>query len=121
VVTLLEAIVGALFAALRPRASLVIENLALRQQLSILRRSRPRPRLRPLDRAFWVVLYRTWSPRSSARSRRPTRSEDRAGAGLCRPRLGACIAAEVISEKPFLTPAPKRLKRWSSGSDGVLQ
>jgi transposase InsO family protein len=61
VVTLLEAIVGALFAALRPRASLVIENLALRQQLSILRRSRPRPRLRPLDRAFWVVLCRTWS------------------------------------------------------------
>ncbi len=51
VVTLLEAIIGALFAALRPRASLVIENLALRQQLSILRRSRPRPGLRPLDRA----------------------------------------------------------------------
>jgi hypothetical protein len=38
VVTLLEAVAGALFAALRPRASLVIENLALRQQLSILRR-----------------------------------------------------------------------------------
>ena len=60
-VTLLEAIVGAVLAALRPRASLVLENLALRQQLSILRRSRRRPRLRPLDRAFWVVLSRTWS------------------------------------------------------------
>ena len=60
-VTLLEAIVGAVLAALRPRANLVLENLALRQQLSILRRSTRRPRLRPLDRAFWVVLSRTWS------------------------------------------------------------
>ena len=61
VVTLLEAIVGAVLAALRPRASLVLENLALRQQLSVLRRSTPRPRLRRLDRAFWIVLSRTWS------------------------------------------------------------
>jgi transposase InsO family protein len=57
----LQAIVGALLAAVRPRASLVIENLALRQQLAILRRATPRPRLRPVDRAFWVVLSRTWS------------------------------------------------------------
>jgi transposase InsO family protein len=35
---ILEAVVGALFAALRPRASLVAENLVLRQQLAILRR-----------------------------------------------------------------------------------
>ncbi len=48
-------------AAFRPRASLVVKNLALRQQLSILRRATPRPRLRPVDRAFWVVLSHTWS------------------------------------------------------------
>jgi putative transposase len=59
--TILEAIVGALLAALRPRASLVAENLVLRQQLAILRRTSPRPRLRPIDRAFWVVVSRVWS------------------------------------------------------------
>jgi putative transposase len=48
-------------AALRPRASLVAENLALRQQLAVLRRQTSRPPLRPVDRAFWVVLSRVWS------------------------------------------------------------
>jgi hypothetical protein len=59
--TILEATLGALLAALRPRASLVAENLLLRQQLAILRRTHPRPRLRPIDRAFWVVVSRIWS------------------------------------------------------------
>ena len=58
---LIQAVVGALFSALRSRASVVAENLALRQQLAVLRRRTPRPRLRPLDRAFWAVLVRTWS------------------------------------------------------------
>jgi hypothetical protein len=43
-----------------PRANLVLENLALRQQLAILARRRPRPRLSVLDRAFWVGLARLW-------------------------------------------------------------
>src|SRR6516225_2947608 len=54
------AIVGALRSASRSRASLVAENLALRQQLAVLRVGR-RPRLRPIDRAFWAVLSRVWS------------------------------------------------------------
>jgi putative transposase len=58
---LLQAIVGAILAAMRPRASLVAENLALRQQLAVLRRRTARPQLRPVDRAFWVVLSRVWS------------------------------------------------------------
>ena len=58
---ILQAVVGALRAALRPRASLVAENLVLRQQLAILRRATPRPRLRPIDRAFWVMVARVWS------------------------------------------------------------
>jgi hypothetical protein len=45
---------------LQPRASLVAENLAQRQQLAVLRVGR-RPHLRPIDRAFWVVLSRAWS------------------------------------------------------------
>jgi putative transposase len=61
VVALLKAVFGAILAAFRPRASLVIENLVLRQQLAVLRRATPRPRLRPVDRAFWAVLSRRWS------------------------------------------------------------
>jgi hypothetical protein len=43
------------------RATWAAENLALRQQLAILRRSTPRPKLRWRDRFFWVWLSRLWS------------------------------------------------------------
>jgi putative transposase len=43
------------------RSHLLAENLALRQQLAILHRSAPRPRLRWLDRRFWVWLSRVWT------------------------------------------------------------
>jgi putative transposase len=43
---------------LLPRGQLVLENLALRQQLAVLSRQRPRPRLRRRDRLFWVWLSR---------------------------------------------------------------
>jgi hypothetical protein len=58
---LVQAILGALVALVQSRASLVAENLALRQQLAIFLRTKPRPRLRPIDRAFWVALSRVWS------------------------------------------------------------
>ena len=48
---------------LKPWLSLVTENLALRQQLVILRRNTSRPGLRGRDRLFWVVssnLWRDW-------------------------------------------------------------
>ena len=45
---------------LTPRASVVTENLALRQQLVALRRESPRPRLRRRDRVLWVLLRRIW-------------------------------------------------------------
>ena len=43
------------------RAALALENLALRQQLAVLHRSAPRPKLRWRDRLFWVWLSRLWS------------------------------------------------------------
>jgi hypothetical protein len=58
VFALLKALLGALLAAMKPRASLVAENLALRQQLAVLRRATPRPRLRPIDQAFWPCSRR---------------------------------------------------------------
>jgi putative transposase len=45
---------------LQPRLSLVAENLALRQQLVILRRNTSRPALCNRDRLFWVVLSHLW-------------------------------------------------------------
>ncbi len=38
------------------RETLILENLALRQQLATYKRSCKRPRLRMFDRAFWVGL-----------------------------------------------------------------
>ncbi len=99
-VSVLEAIVGAVLATLRPRASLVLENLALRQQLSILRRSTPRPRLRPLDRAFWVVLSRTWSPLG----RRPGNREARDGDCLASPGLRSILGEQVLGQLDELGP-----------------
>jgi putative transposase len=54
-------LLGALRSAFRSRASLALENLALRQQLANLRRTSGHPRLRTSDRAFWLVLSRLWS------------------------------------------------------------
>src|SRR6266478_7999521 len=40
---------------------LAIENLALRQQLAVYKRTATRPRLRTTDRLFWVGLARAWT------------------------------------------------------------
>jgi len=47
------------FAAIfRPRALLIAENLCLRQQLLVLQRWHPRPRLSNADRRFWILASR---------------------------------------------------------------
>jgi putative transposase len=46
--------------AFRERRDLALENLALRQQLGVLKRKGV-PRLKRKDRIFWVVLSRIWS------------------------------------------------------------
>ena len=51
---------GCFRAMCRRRADLVIENLALRQQLTALKNERPRPPLDDTDRAFWVALRSSW-------------------------------------------------------------
>src|SRR6266852_567467 len=40
--------------------AVALENVALRQQLSVLRRSVRRPQLRTRDRLFWVLLAKAW-------------------------------------------------------------
>src|SRR5262247_3172193 len=43
------------------RRQLALENLALRQQLTVYKRTVARPRLRKIDRLFWVGLARVWA------------------------------------------------------------
>ena len=57
---LLRIILVVLRALVRSRSALAAENLALRQQLAVLRRSVKRPKFRPRDRLFWVWLFRFW-------------------------------------------------------------
>jgi transposase InsO family protein len=45
----------------RSRRALLIENLALRQQLTVLKRKHPRPKLTATDRLFWLVARHLWS------------------------------------------------------------
>ena len=55
----LEGISGKCDACGSPK--LLLENLALRQQLIVLKRRHPRPNLGLFDKLFWVVARRVWS------------------------------------------------------------
>jgi len=52
---------GAAARFFRSRKSLLLENLALRQQLTVLKRRHPRSKLSPLDKLFWVLARKFWS------------------------------------------------------------
>jgi hypothetical protein len=45
----------------RSRSDTALEVLALRQQVAVLKRKRPRPHLNSLDRLFWTILLQLWS------------------------------------------------------------
>jgi putative transposase len=59
--TILSAVISLFSFRFRSRASLELELVALRHQVTVLRRQRPgRPRLFSTDRLLWVWLYRLW-------------------------------------------------------------
>ena len=58
---LVYALLATARSSLRSRRELALENLALRQQLAVLKRSSKRPKLTKMDRAFWVALSRLWT------------------------------------------------------------
>jgi putative transposase len=58
--TLAFSIVRSVLALFRSRRDQALVELALRQQLAVYTRRHRRPRLSPLDRAFWVALVRLW-------------------------------------------------------------
>jgi hypothetical protein len=49
-----------LLSGVRSRRDLALENVALRQQLIVLRRRQGNVRLKDRDRLFWVALHRVW-------------------------------------------------------------
>jgi len=59
-VRIVTLIMGTLFTLVRSlctsKAELALEVLAIRQQLAVLKRKHPRPRLNEFDRMFWVAL-----------------------------------------------------------------
>ena len=61
------AVFGAIASLFKTSAQLRLENIALRQQLTVLRRSAPkRLKLTPADRIFWVWLRLVWCDWKSA-------------------------------------------------------
>ena len=59
-VSALHVLAAAASAALKFRATLQLENLALRHQLGVLRRSVKRPKLTSADRFLWARLCEVW-------------------------------------------------------------
>ena len=57
----IELLVASVLRCFRSRRTLLIENLILRQQLVVLKRKHPRPRLNVLDKVIWVLAQRFWS------------------------------------------------------------
>jgi transposase InsO family protein len=57
----LRHLLGWVVAAFRSREDLILENLALRQQLLALHAQQPRRRLTTLHKLFWVGLRRLWA------------------------------------------------------------
>jgi transposase InsO family protein len=56
----LYALLASARSSLKSQRKLALENLALRQQLAVLKRTTKRPKLNKVDRAFWVALSRLW-------------------------------------------------------------
>ena len=63
---IMQAVYLFLRAFLLGRAAVAVENLVLRQQVTVLKKSIKRQKLRPRDRVFWVVLSRLWPDWRSA-------------------------------------------------------
>ena len=57
---IVAALLRYLLSWLRPKHQLALEVLALRHQLTVLKRQIHKPKLRPSDRLIWITLKRLW-------------------------------------------------------------
>jgi hypothetical protein len=56
----LRLVAGTLRSLVKCRRDLALENLALRQQVAVLKHAHPRPKLSGADRVFWALLSKVW-------------------------------------------------------------
>jgi hypothetical protein len=56
----MAALLAFMASLLRSQISLSLDNVALRHQLAVYKHTVHRPRLRPIDRLFWIWLSRLW-------------------------------------------------------------
>src|SRR5687768_1360566 len=56
----LRVVAGTLSSLVKCHRDLALENLALRQQVAVLKQAHPRPRLSGADRVFWMLLSKIW-------------------------------------------------------------
>src|ERR1700688_1562741 len=59
--SIIAALTGRMLLVFRTRRNLLLEDLVLRQRLTVLKRKRPRPRIAALDKLFWVLARGFWS------------------------------------------------------------
>jgi hypothetical protein len=81
----------------RSRSDTALEILALRQQVAVLKRKRPRPPVTAIDRLFWTALRRLWSRWSEVSRHRQTRDGHRLA-----PRsvsIGAGVPAAKVADR----------------------
>ncbi len=123
--------VRALVSAFKAGRELALENVALRQQLAVLRRSVKRPRLSNVDREFWVLWRRIWIDWESvlrpilggAFSIIMQTTWCRSTFSLCRPQpsefcsssssFATTIAVSFISMSPNILLPSGRRSKWS--------
>jgi putative transposase len=65
-IELLKTILFTAKSTVKTHRELALENLALRQQLAVLKQSKKRPKLSNTDRCFWIMLSRAWKNWSEA-------------------------------------------------------
>ncbi len=92
------------------RAALVAENLALRQQLAVMQRAVPRPKLRRRDRISWVWLSSLWTGwRSALIIVQPNPSSGGIG------RASGCIGDGRVAVEAMADPPSPAMSATSSG------
>jgi hypothetical protein len=102
----------AIAALLKPEALLVAENVCLRQQLIVLQRRQPRPRLLGADRRFYGADCREWFAKLSEIQKALTQE-----AMIIYENGDKLGAAQIVANLP---PAPKRPDRYMISESDFL-
>ena len=109
---LLIVVVRAFMLAPRGHRELILENLALRQQLAAFHRT-TRCRLRACDRLFWVALARSWRNWSTALNCRATGYRHPLASRLASPPLDATPRdSELMAVHQLISRSAPSFARW---------